>query len=169
MKPALLVIDVQNQFLPYMSDTDRKLALFVINLVIDLFRERGLSVYRIYHTDPARGPAPDSEAFAYDPSIKIASQDQQIIKNHPNAFKGTQLEKQLREAGRDTVFLCGLSSTGCVLATYFGAKDRDFKAFLVKDALLGPNAAHTDCIEDICDSVNYSVFEAMLEMVGAPK
>ncbi len=170
MKPALLVIDVQNAFLPYMSDGDRKIAFFVINFAIDLFRGHGLPVYRVYHTDPARGgPPPDSEAFAFDPAIKITPDDPQIIKNHPNAFKGTQLEKLLREAGRDTVFLCGLSSTGCVLATYFGAKDRDFKAFLVKDALLGPNAAHTDCIEDICDSVNYSVFEAMLETVGAAK
>jgi nicotinamidase-related amidase len=163
MKPALLVIDVQNAFLPYMAEDHRKIAPLFINLAIDLFRGRGLPVYSIYHTDPLRGPSPDSESFSYDPAIKTTAKDIRIIKNHPNSFKDTSLEGLLRDSGCDTVFLCGLSSTGCVLASYFGAKDLGFKSFLIKDALLGPRVAYTDCIEDICDSVNVSVLQSILE------
>jgi nicotinamidase-related amidase len=163
MKPALLVIDVQNAFLPYMAEEHRKIAPLIINLAIDLFRERGLPVFTIYHTDPLRGPSPDSEGFAFDPAVKTAANDIQIVKNTPNSFHRTALEKLLRDAGCDTVFLCGLSSTGCVLASYFGAKDLDFKTFLIKDALLGPRVAYTDCVEDICDSVNINVLQSILE------
>jgi nicotinamidase-related amidase len=163
MKPALLVIDVQKAFLPYMAEDHRKIAPLLINFAIDLFRERGLPVFAIYHTDRLRGPSPDSEGFAYDPAVKTAANDIQIVKNHPNSFNHTPLEKLLRDAGRDTLFLCGLSSTGCVLASYFGAKDLGFKTFLIKDALLGPRVSYTDCIEDICDSVNVSVLQSILE------
>jgi nicotinamidase-related amidase len=163
MKPALLVIDVQNAFLPYMAEEHRKIAPFIINMAIDLFRKRSLPVYRIYHTDPLRGPSPDSEGFAYDPAIKITSDDILIVKNYPNSFKNTPLEGLLHEAGCDSLFLCGLSSTGCVLATYYGAKDLGFKTMLIKDALLGPRVAYTDCLEDFCDSVNINVLQSILE------
>ncbi|MFH1143411.1 MAG: isochorismatase family protein [Candidatus Eisenbacteria bacterium] len=69
----------------------------------------------------------------------------------------------LREKGCNAVFLCGLSSTGCVLATYHGAQDLDYKVFMVKDALIGPDAAQTDMIEDICDSVGFTALQVMLD------
>ncbi|MGO8758735.1 MAG: isochorismatase family cysteine hydrolase [Terracidiphilus sp.] len=166
MKPALLLVDVQNAFVPFMSERDRRIAPWLINMAIDSFHERGLPVYVICHTDPALGPQPGSEAFSYDPAIKIAPGDTQIVKNFPNAFKKTTLQESLRNADCDTLFLCGLSSTGCVLASYFGATDLDFKAFLIRDALLGPDAAQTDCIEDICDSVNLNVLQTMLDCAG---
>jgi nicotinamidase-related amidase len=165
MKPALLVVDLQNEFLPYMAEEGRKIALLMVNVAIDLFRGHGLPVYCIYHTDPMRGPASGSEGFSYDPSIRTTPDDIRIVKNYPNAFKNTQLKKLLHDTGNDTLFLCGLSSTGCVLASYFGAKDLDFRTFLIRDALLGPDAAHTACIEDICDSVNLNVLQVMLEGV----
>jgi nicotinamidase-related amidase len=163
MKPALLVIDVQNAFFPYMAEEHRKIAPLIINLAIDLFRARKLPLFSIYHTDPLRGPSPDSEGFAYDPAIKTTSDDIRIIKYFPNSFNNTPLKGLLHDAGCDTVFLCGLSSTGCVLATYFGAKDLGFKTFLIKDALLGPRVAYTDCIESFCDSVNVNVLQSILE------
>lgn len=168
MKPALLVIDVQNHFVPYMAEENRRLAPLMINIGIGMFRAKGLPVFCIQHTDPFVGPPPDSEGFTFDPAIRIASGDTRVVKNFNNAFRKTPLERLLREAGCDTVFLCGLSATGCVLATYFGAKDLDFKAFLLRDALLDPNAANNTCIQNICDSVNLNVMMTMLETVGAP-
>jgi nicotinamidase-related amidase len=85
------------------------------------FREHGLPVIRVYHTDLKWGPAPDSDGFQFLPSIMAQDEDPKIVKNYPNAFKKTELETLLREKGCNTVFLCGLSSTGCVLATYHGA------------------------------------------------
>ena len=167
MKPALLVIDVQVQFVPYMAETDRKIAPLMINWAIDSFRGRSLPVYAVCHTDPSRGLVPGSEAFQFDPGINIKADDVQIVKKYPNAFKNTGLQQRLHDADRDTLFLCGLSSTGCVLASYFGAKDLDFKTFLIKDALLGPSSAHTKCVEDFCDTVNLNVLQTMLEGAGA--
>jgi nicotinamidase-related amidase len=163
MKPVLLVIDVQNDFLPMMADADRKTAPMTINAAIWYFRQRGFPVIRVYHTDPQWGPAIDSEGFQFAPDIAVRDEDVRVIKNFPSAFKKTDLAKILDEKGCNTVFLCGLSATGCVLATYHGAIDRDYDAFMIKGGLISPNAAETAVIEDISETVTFEGLRAMLD------
>ncbi|MCK9617506.1 MAG: isochorismatase family protein [Lentimicrobiaceae bacterium] len=162
MKPALLVIDTQNEFLKYMCEEDKKAALEYINYAIMIFREKNLPVIRVYHTDPGFGPAPGTEAFEYPSSISIKDTDPKVIKNYGNAFKKTDLDKILKEKGINTVYLCGLSATACVLATYFGAKDNEYDAFMIKDALLSPDATHTKTIEQITETVSINTMYFML-------
>jgi nicotinamidase-related amidase len=163
MKPALLVIDIQNEYLQYMSEDDKKIAMEMINGAIWLFRQHQLPVIRVYHTDPQRGPKPDSEPFEYPSSVIVTKDDPKVIKNYPNAFKKTDLEKILQEKGCNTVFLCGLSAVGCVLATYQSADDLDFNTFMVKDALLSHNSNYTNFVEEICNSVNLTTLQFMLQ------
>jgi nicotinamidase-related amidase len=162
-KPVLLVIDIQNEYLPYMAEEDKEIGLQVINAVIALFRERDLPVVNVYHTDPEYGPAPDSEGFQFPASISIQDGDARIVKNHPSAFTKTELESVLRDMEGNTLFLCGLSAVGCVLATYYGAMDRDFDVFLVKNALMSHNARYTDSVEEIFDTVSYKSLKLMLK------
>lgn len=162
-KPALLVIDIQNAYLPYMAQEDKDYALEMINAAIALFRERDLPVIRVYHTDPKYGPAPDTEAFEFPSSINIEDDDPKIVKNYPSAFKKTDLEKTLRNMECNTLYLCGLSATGCVLATYHGAMERDFDVFMIKNALLSQNSTHTNYIEEIFDAVGYRTLTVMLK------
>lgn len=103
MKPALIVIGVQNESLPCISELDVK-------------------------------PAPDSPGFQFMPSVTVLEDDPKVLKNYPGAFKKTELEKLLRDQGINTLLLCGLSSTGCVLATCHGALDLDYDVFMVKSA-----------------------------------
>ena len=163
MKAALLVIDVQNNYLPWMADEGKETAIEMINSSIWIFRKYDLPIIRIYHTDKEWGPEPGSKEFEFSDSINIEKSDFQIIKNYGNAFNKTGLDKYLKENNINTLFLCGLSSTGCVLATYFGANDNDFEAFLIKDALLGPNATDTDSVEKMFDALGIETILFMLE------
>lgn len=162
-KPALLVIDIQNAYLPYMSEEDKGIGMYMINAAIELFRANGFPVIRVYHTDPKEGPPPGTEAFEFPETVKIKKDDPQIIKNYPSAFKKTELENWLRENECNTVFLCGLSAVGCVMATYWGANDLDFNAFMIKDALISHNSTYTDFAEDICETVTYTAMKLILE------
>lgn len=163
MKPALLVIDIQNEYLPYMVEEGKDYALMVINAAISLFREHDLPIIRVYHTEPDYGPAPGSEGFEFPSSTAIEDGDPKIVKNYASAFKKTELEDVLRDLECNTLFLCGLSATGCVLATYHGAVDSDFDVFMIKNALMSQNATHTDFIEDICETVSYKTLTVMLK------
>jgi nicotinamidase-related amidase len=163
MKPALLVIDIQNEYLPMVPEREKEVGLYMINALIQLFRESGFPVIRVYHTDPKSGPNPGTEAFEYPKSVLIKPEDPKIIKNYGNAFNKTDLQKVLRDRGCNTLFLCGLSAVGCVLATYHGAMDLDYDVFMLKDAIMSHNSAYTDSIEDIFSALGYDALKVMLE------
>jgi nicotinamidase-related amidase len=163
IKPVLLVMDVQNRWMPLMAEADRESAPGKINESIALFRKYGYPVIAVYHTDPNYGPEPGTEPFEFPGSIDIKEGDPKIVKNYGSAFTKTDLEQVCRDSERNTVFLCGLSATGCVLATYFGALDREFRVLMVEDALLSHKAEYTDVIEDICYSVTIEELEDILK------
>lgn len=163
MKPALLVIDIQNAFLPNMSEQDKKLGMEMITYYIELFRRNGFPIIRVYHTNPQSGPKPDSEAFAFPKSVPVKDDDPKIIKNYPNAFNKTNLDKLLKEKGCNTLFLCGLSAVGCVLATYFGAEDLDYNVLMLKDALISHNTALTKAVQEFCETISYTPLKLLLE------
>jgi len=166
MMPALVVMDIQNQYLPMMSDEGKDQCLRMTNGAIHLFRKYGYPVIRVYHTSPEFGPQPGTEAFQFPESIMITDDDPMIVKNYPSAFTKTELQNMLREKKCNTVFLCGLSAVGCVLATYFGAVERDFDVFMVENALLSHDASYTDMVEDITGAVSYEALRVMLVNAG---
>lgn len=163
LRPVLIVMDVQNEWMPRMSEEERETAPASINAAIGLFREFGHPVIHVYHSDPERGPAQGTEAFEFLDSIEVAEGDLKVVKARASAFTETELEQTLREAGHDTIFLCGLSATGCVLATYFGATDRDFMALMIEGALLSGDASRTKVVEEICYSVTLEKLREILE------
>lgn len=167
MKPALIVMDVQNAWLPHMDEQDKKVGMEHINWAIDLFRDNGFPVIRVYHTDPENGPAPGTEAFEFPKTVAIRDDDPKIVKNYGSAFKKTELDKMLREKGVNTVFLVGLSAVGCVLATYHGADDLDYRVFMVKHALISHDAALTKSVYDICANISPSALKLLLETARA--
>ncbi|MCK9203616.1 MAG: isochorismatase family protein [Bacteroidales bacterium] len=165
IKPALLVIDVQKAFLPMMSP-DKDMAMEYINGLIGLFRKHGYPVIRVYHTSEEYGVTPGAEGFEYPEKVNILPTDPKVIKTYGDGFNKTDLDKVIKATGSNTLFLCGLSATGCVLATWIGAQDNDYKAFMVKDAIISPNAGYTRNVEEMFDAVTYDVVQLIVEHAG---
>jgi len=163
IKPALLVIDIQNFSLKFIPDKDIESALFRINMLIELFRKHGFPIIRIYHYNKQHGLTQGTEDFEFPKSVSIKPKDPMVIKTYPDSFNKTDLDKILKEKNCNTLFICGLSATGCALATWLGAFNLDYKAFLVKDALMSPNKDHTTNIEIMFDAVGYDVIQLILE------
>ncbi len=163
LKPALLVIDVQNAYMPSMDQSDKDLAVEYINALIDVFEKYNLPIIRVYHQDKKWGPEQDSEEFKFVPEIKVKDEYPMVIKHYGNSFNKTNLDKILKEKDINTVFLCGLSATGCVLATHIGALDNDYNVFMIKNALLSSDAENTDFIEKIMNTMTYGNLTFMLE------
>ncbi len=163
MKPALIVIDIQDRYLPMMAEEEKDFALRMINGAIWLFRQHDLPVIRVYHSDLQFGPKPGEEGFDFPSSVIIKDDDPKIIKNYPSAFTKTDLEKILRDKDVNTIFLCGLSAVGCVLATYHGGMDRGFETFMVKSAIMSHKTDYTKVVEDITENVSFRTLQFMLE------
>jgi nicotinamidase-related amidase len=163
IKPALLIIDVQNKYMATIPPRDKELAIFFINLLIKLFRKHDFRIIRIYHHDKENGPRPNTEEFEYPASILIKPEDIQIIKTYSDGFNKTNLNKVLTENEINTLFLCGLSAVGCVLATWIGAQNNDYKAFIVKDAIMSHSSEYTRNVETMFDAVSYDIVNLILE------
>jgi len=163
IKPALLVIDIQNAYLSGMAEKDKDVAMKNINYYIQLFRAYGYPVIRIYHYSKQHGPEQGTELFEFPSSVLIKPDDPKVIKTYPDGFNKTDLDKVLKEKGVNTVFLCGLSAVGCVLATWIGAQNNDYRAFLIKDALMSHNSDYTNNIEAIFDAVGGDIITLVLE------
>ncbi len=167
IKPALLVIDIQNFSLKFIPDKDKDAALFRINMFIDLFRKHDFPIIRIYHFNEKHGLVQGTDDFEFSKSVSIKpEEDPMVVKTYPDSFNKTDLDKVLKEKGCNTLFICGLSATGCALATWLGAFNHDYKAFLVKDALMSPNREHTTNIEIMFDAVGYDIIQLILENVN---
>ncbi|HOV12573.1 MAG TPA: isochorismatase family protein [Bacteroidales bacterium] len=163
IKPALLVIDIQNVYLQMVPEREKEVALYYINGLIELFRKHGYPVIRIYHHDKESGPAPGTEQFEFPSSVLIKADDPKIIKTYGDGFNKTNLDKVIKEQGSNTLFLCGLSAVVCVLATWIGAQNNDYKAFMVKDAIMSHNSDYTNSVEDMFNAVSYDMVKLILE------
>ncbi len=164
MKPALLVIDVQKQFLPMMSKEDQDYAVKMMNWSIWLFRQYGFPVIRVYHTSDKWGPKPGTPEFEFTDSLKVLPSDAKVIKTYGSGFNKTKLDSLLRAQGINALFLCGLSSTGCVLATFEDAANYDYDAFLIRDAMIGPDAGYTNQIETIFNALDLNTIDYMFKI-----
>jgi nicotinamidase-related amidase len=166
IKPALLVIDIQNAYLSGMAQREKEVAMLNINYYIQLFRSHGYPIIRIYHYSKQFGPEQGTDQFEFPSSVLIKPDDSKVIKTYPDGFNKTNLDKVLKEKGINTVFLCGLSAVGCVLATWIGAQNNDYKAFLIKDAIMSHNEDYTHSIEAMFDAVGPDVISLILENSG---
>jgi nicotinamidase-related amidase len=163
IKPALLVIDVQNKYMRTIPERDKELGIFFINLLIELFRKYEFPIIRIYHKNDENGPAPDTEEFEYPSSVLIKPEDKQIIKTYSDSFNKTNLNEVLSETNTNTLFLCGQSAVGCVLATRIGAQNNDYKTFIAKDAIMSHCTEYTKNVEAMFNAVSYDVIKLILE------
>jgi nicotinamidase-related amidase len=77
MKPALLVIDVQNEYfdLSQGCSDSLKSAIEYINAAIDLFRKKSLPIVVIQHKTEDRGFVPGKSGFDVPESVKLEPQE----------------------------------------------------------------------------------------------
>jgi nicotinamidase-related amidase len=162
-KPALLVIDIQNAYLTMVPEREKEVAMYFINTLIELFHNNGYPVIRIYHFSEEYGPKQGTDDFEFPASVLIKPEDPKIIKTYPDGFNKTNLDQVIKETGSNTLFLTGLSAVGCVLATWIGAQNHDYKAFLVKDAIMSHNSDFTNNVEDMFDAISYDVVKLFLD------
>ncbi|HPT14423.1 MAG TPA: isochorismatase family cysteine hydrolase [Bacteroidales bacterium] len=166
IKPALLIIDIQNAFLPMIPEREKEVAFYCINNYIQLFRSHNLPIIRVYHQSKEYGVEPGTDQFEFPASVEIKPEDAKVIKTYPDGFNKTDLDKVIRESGSNTLFLCGLSAVGCVLATWIGANNHDYQAFLLKDAIMSHNEEYTHNVEVMFDAVGYEMVKLIVENAG---
>lgn len=83
---------------------------------------------------------------AWGPGLEPRPDELVVPKQYPSAFFGTSLASTLTAMGVDSVFLTGLSTSGCVRASCVDAMSHGFKTAVIADACgdrhAGPHEAN---------------------------
>ncbi|MGG6310826.1 isochorismatase family protein [Paenibacillus macerans] len=160
MKPALLIIDMQQAFL-----TDPRIQTEVpgvceyINAVADMFRKAGRPVVAVQDLDGGEG----TPGFEVIPEVKLAESDLKLTKAWNNSFWKTDLEQLLREHDTDFVVVCGFAAEYCVTFTFNGALERGFGAAILQKGILGEHADSVSMVYRDRSLISYAVLRALLQ------
>ena len=165
MRPALLILDMQEVFYEFGPEISRSLkeAEDYINIVIPTFRERGLPIIVIEDIDEVSGRIPGSPGFDTVSTINHKPEDPRIHKVYSNAFKKTALHDQLQKAEVDTVILTGFAASQCVLSTCRGAADLDYTPIMLRNALADVVPERIRFTEEVNQLISYAALNKFLE------
>jgi nicotinamidase/pyrazinamidase len=163
---ALLIVDVQNDFLPggslAVAEGDQVVA--VLNDYLAAFLKQGLPIYatRDWHTpdhcsfQAQGGPWPPhcvagSQGAEFAPGLRLPEGKLTVISKGTHrdqdaysGFEGTDLAGRLRTAGVQRLFIGGLATDYCVLNTVRDALREGFAVLLLEDAIRAVNVQPDD-------------------------
>ena len=138
MKRGLVVVDLQNEYLP-----TGKLPLTGIDAavenairVISHARDTGVPVFHIRHESAEDAPifAKGSTGAETQPDVVPQGNEPVIIKKHINAFRETNLKQQLEAADVNEIVVIGAMSHMCIDAVVRAAADMGYPVTVLHDA-----------------------------------
>ena len=154
MRPALLLIDMQNDFVrdgKPLRVAGADAIIPKVREVLELFREKRLPVVhvlRVHRPDGSDVEIMRQEIFRRTPFAVEGTEGADVIgelapkrgeftirKIRMSAFLGTDLDLLLRSIGVDTVVVTGIQTPNCIRTTVFDAMAYNYSACLVADAV----------------------------------
>ena len=153
---ALLIVDVQNDFLPggSLAVPRGDEVVPVLNSYLHIFVARNLPVYATRDWHPGQhcsfheqgGPWPPhcvaetrgaefAAALQLPPSAIIISKATTVEQDAYSGFQGTDLDARLRSSNISRLFIGGLATDYCVLNTVRDAMKSGFQVLLLTDAI----------------------------------
>ncbi|WAC05819.1 MAG: cysteine hydrolase [Methanoregula sp.] len=170
-RPALLIIDMQNDFVCDNAPLRVAQATSVIPAireVLELFRAKNLPVFhilRVHRRDGSDVEIIRQELFKVQPfavegtygaavidELAPAPGEYVIHKTRMSAFIGTELDLMLRTLGITDLIVTGIQTPNCIRTTVFDAIAYNFRVTLVKDAVGARNdQIHNANLEDMAN------------------
>jgi nicotinamidase-related amidase len=152
MKCALLVIDMQKVSYGGGAKGLMDKAARKINEAAALFRGRGFPVVWIQH-DNGKDAAPGKANFEMIDALKPLDEEKRIVKHYLNSFNKTELLSFLQSQNVDTPVVTGFCAEYCVLSTFRGAEDLDFRPFILKGAVASGAGKNIRFVEKITKTI----------------
>ncbi len=130
-RTVILIMDFQNGIVNTVA-SDPQGTLARAASVLAAARAIGVPVVYVRH----RGgrfvvDTPDAQ---FHPAVAPEEGERIFEKTRAGSFSTTGLDVLLREAGRDTLVIMGVSTSGCVLSTVRWAADINYRLVVVSDA-----------------------------------
>jgi len=146
MKPALLLVDIQQDYFPNgrMEVVGAVEASQAAKRLLEHFRKKDLPIVHIQHI-AARPNAtfllPNTDGITFHESVSPLPNERVIVKHFPNSFRDTDLQEYLLSQGIKELVICGMMSHLCIDATTRAAFDMGYTCMVAHDACATRNMA----------------------------
>jgi len=139
MKPALILIDIQNDYFPggAMELVGSPEAAIRAGHLLQHFRTQSLPVVHIQHIAAREGATfflPGTPGADIHQSVAPLGGETVVIKHFPNSFRETSLLEHLRGQQITRLVLAGMMTHMCIDTTTRAAADLSFECVLAHDA-----------------------------------
>jgi len=139
MKTALVIIDIQNDYLPAGKNelVNSVEASLKAKDLLEHFRQRKLTVVHIRHLSVRPGSTyfiPGTEGSEIHASVRPLQGEKIVTKNYPNGFRETVLHDYLLEQHIEHLVIAGMMSHMCVDSTARAGKDLGYRITIAEDA-----------------------------------
>jgi maleamate amidohydrolase len=149
MKPCLLIIDLQNDFLASLAASVVTSLIASTNSLVRAFRTEALPIVWIrqeFRADLSdaflemrdkniAGVIEGTEGAQLHPALEASENDVTIIKKRYSAFFGTALDQHLQEQKIDHLVLCGINTHACIRTAAIDAYQRDYRVLLPRECI----------------------------------
>ncbi len=187
---ALLVTDVQNDFLPggALPVPQGAQVIPVLNVYARKFQESGANIFASRDWHPANhvsfktqgGPWPphcvqETEGAKFHPDLKLPKNTHIISKatrpDHEaySAFDGTELANELYKLGVKRFFIGGLATDYCIVNSVLDARKLGFETVVLMDAIRGINVHAGDTDRAVDSMVKAGVEQATVVNFPEPE
>jgi nicotinamidase-related amidase len=135
---VLLIIDAQREY------TDGLLPLTGVGAAVDALaglldraRQAKAPVIHVRHKGSTTGKAFNPTMSGFEIVERLSPREGEVVidKGLPNAFAGTELAKQLSQAGRKNLIVGGFMTHMCVSATVRSATDHGYMSTIAADTV----------------------------------
>jgi nicotinamidase-related amidase len=157
-RPALIVVDMLNDFFQEWEPEPRQELVQSINELTDLMRSVDHTVIWVRQEfSPDLSDAfpemrehgikmtikgtPGSQLL---PELTVSPADLKVVKKRYSAFFGTDLDFELARTQPDSVIVAGINTHACVRMTAIDAYQRDWKVVLAGDCVASYDREHHD-------------------------
>ncbi len=108
-------------------------ANFALGSNYESVNEKNMLTVNISKTGLFREPTPMT-------GLEVAASDWHYACPRANVFHGTDLDKDLRAHGIDTLVMAGIASSGVLFSSVGWSSDADYRIYIVRDCCYDPDA-----------------------------
>ena len=166
-KLALVIVDVQKKF--FMEGDEKTPASAELHTpqmkrAIDLFRKAGRPVIWIMFMGPTHQEGITDDSSILLDGFEIKEGDFVVDKYHMNSFHNTTLADIIHQNECDAALFMGMYAQHCVMATYWGAFDKDVSPYMLKGGLISNNEEMCDKVCELCKFYTMEELEENLKL-----
>ncbi|MBE6518083.1 MAG: cysteine hydrolase [Thermoplasmata archaeon] len=166
-KLALVIVDVQKKFIIGADDStleSAKLHTETMKKVIDMFREAGRPVIWILYEGPTCMEGITDDAMQLLDGFEIKDSDFVVRKYHMNSFNNTNLSDVILKNDCDAALIMGMFAQHCVVATNWGAFDKEVSPYMMRDGLISNKEDMIELVYGLCKTYDLQELEENLEI-----